>query len=156
MKQLSEYRTLLLERLERSAREFRAAVLSVGDAAAPLNGGWNAHQLAVHARDVEKFVYGARIRRSLSEDDPLFENFDGDAWMASHYDPNEPLAYVLDELAASVSQTVASLKDLDGQGWNRPSQHQTYGSGFTTQTWAERSLAHIEEHLATVRKDGRE
>jgi hypothetical protein len=26
------------------------------------------------------------------------------------------------------------------------------GGGFTTQIWSERALAHIEEHLAAVRK----
>ena len=153
MKQLIEYRRLLVERLEASVREFRAALQSAADAA-PRSDGWNVHQIAVHARDVEKLVYGSRIRRSLAEENPLFENFDGDAWMAAHYDSNEPLASVLDELTASALQTVALLKELDADGWNRPSQHQTYGSGFTTQTWAERSLAHIEEHLATVKIPG--
>lgn len=155
MEQLNEYRAHLLDRLEESAREFRAACLSVNEANAPQAEAWSTHQLAVHTRDVEKMVYGARIRRSIAEENPTFENFDGDAWMAEHYDPNEPLASILDELVDSVSQTVDSIRALPPETWSRPSQHETYGGGFSTQTWVERSLAHIEEHLATVKQASR-
>jgi len=151
MEQLNEYRAHLLDRLEESVREFRAAVQSVKDANAPQADGWSAHQIAVHTRDVEKMVYGMRIRRSIAEDNPIFENFDGDAWMVEHYDPNESLASMLDELVDSVSQTVATLRPLPPETWSRPSQHETYGGGFTTHTWVERSLAHIEEHLETIK-----
>ena len=152
MEQLAEYRVHLLDRLEESVREFRAAVQSREEAGAPREGEWSTHQIAVHTRDVEKMVYGARIRRSLAEENPVFENFDGDAWMAEHYDPREPLASILDGLVDSVSQTVATLRALPPEAWSRPSRHAAYGAGFTTQTWVERSLAHIEEHLEAVRK----
>lgn len=150
MEQLNDYRTHLLDRLEESIRKFRAAVQSANEAKPVHADEWNAHQIAVHTRDVEKMVYGARIRRSITEDNPTFENFDGDRWMAEHYDANEPLASILDELVDSVSQTVATLRTLPPETWSRPSQHETYGGGFTTQTWVERSLAHIEEHLKTI------
>ena len=151
MEQLLEYRQQLLAHLEESARKFRSACqTAVNPAVAREPGGWSIHQIAVHTRDAEKMVYGARIRRSLEEENPLFQNFDGDAWMAQHYDPNEPLAAVLDELVDSVAQNVAHLRKLPSEAWTRPSQHETYGTGFTTQTWVERSLAHIEEHLKTV------
>ena len=106
--------------------------------------------MAAHTRDVEKMVYGLRIRRTLEEDDPLFENFDGDAYMAAHYNPDEPLASILDGLAASVRDAVARLRSLPPEAWTRPSRHETYGSGFTAQTWVERALAHVEEHLRAV------
>ena len=150
MEQLNEYRTHLLDRLEGSAREFRAAVQSAHEAKHVHAEGWSAHQIAVHTRDVEKMVYGARIRRSIAEENPLFENFDGDAWMAEHYDANEPLASILDELVDSVFQTVAALRALPPEAWSRASRHETYGEGFTTQTWVERSLAHLDEHLKTI------
>ena len=149
MEQLIEYRAQLLKRLEESAREFCQACLDA-PARTVAAEAWSVHQLAAHTRDVEKFVYGARIRRSMTEANPLFMNFDGDAWMAEHYDPGEPLASILNELAASVSQTVALLRAAPPEAWSRPSQHETYGANFTTQTWVERSLAHIEEHMKTV------
>ena len=150
MEQLNEYRTRLLDRLEKSARDFRSAVQSAQEARPVHAEEWSAHQIAVHTRDVEQMVYGARIRRSIAEENPLFENFDGDAWMAEHYDANEPLASILDGLVDSVLQTVAILRALPPEAWTRPSRHETYGAGFSTQTWVERSLAHIEEHLMAV------
>ena len=154
MEQLNEYRNQLLARLEESAREFRAACLSVKEPNAPHADGWSVHQLAVHTRDVHTMVYGARILRTITEENPLFENFDGDAWMAGHYDPDEPLASIVDGLAASVSETVAALRPLAPEAWSRPSRHETYGGGFTTQTWVERALAHMEEHLETIKQQG--
>ena len=44
------------------------------------------------------------------------------------------------------------LRALPAEAWSRESRHATMGSGFTLQTWVERGLAHIEEHVETVRK----
>ena len=49
------------------------------------------HQLAVHTHDVDKIVYRVHARRTIKEDNPEFPNFDGDAYMAEHYDAKEPL-----------------------------------------------------------------
>lgn len=153
MKELDEYRERLVHRLLEAANEFRAACLAVNDPGKPIEkGGWNVHQLAAHTRDVDKMAYGARARRTLAEDNPLFPSFDGDAYMAQHYDPNEPLSHVLDEFAASIQSLAAELRKMPEGGWARPARHETLGSNFTLQTWVERSLQHIEEHLATVQK----
>lgn len=151
MEQLLEYRSHLLDRFEEATRQFREAVETATQPNVPREAnGWSVHQLAAHTRDVEKMVYGLRVRRTLEEDDPLFENFDGDAFMAAHYNPEEPLASILDELADSVRANVARLRSLPPEAWTRPSRHETYGAGFTAQTWVERALAHMEEHLKSV------
>lgn len=153
MNQLLEYRVKLVDQLETAAQEFRAACLAVADPFRPVGeGGWTTHQLAVHTRDVEEMVYGVRIRRTLEEDQPVFQNFDGDAWLAEYYTPDEPLASILDELSAAVKRTAALLRDLPPEGWGRESSHEVYGGGFTLQAWVERGLAHIHEHLETVKK----
>jgi len=153
MKQLLEYRAKLIEQLEAAAEEFRTTCLTARDPFKVLDDdGWNTHQLAVHTRDTESLVYGWRIRRMLEEDQPIFQDFDGETWMAEHYNPDEPLASVLDELTASVKATAALLKNLPPKAWSRESSHEVYGGGFTLQTWVERDLAHIREHLQTVEK----
>jgi hypothetical protein len=152
MDQLLEYRQCLLTRYEAAAHNFRTAVETATNPNVPYEAdGWSVHQIAFHARDVEKMVYGLRVRRTLEEDNPLFENFDGDAWMAEHYRADEPLASILDELAGSVQAAAARLMRLPPEAWTRESRHATYGGGFTAQTWVERALAHIEEHLKSVR-----
>jgi hypothetical protein len=153
MNQLLEYRSKLVDQLESVVEEFRAACLAVGDPFQPVDeGGWDTHQLAAHTRDVDRLVYGLRVRRAAEEDQPVFQNFDGDAWMAEHYSPDEPLASILDELVASVKETAAILQGLSPESWARESSHEVYGGGFTLQTWVERGLAHIREHLETVKK----
>ena len=152
MEELIEYRKQLMGRLAAAAKEFRTACLAVKDPFAPIEAGWNVHQLAVHTRDTDKFVYGVRARRTIMEDNPEFQNFDGDEYMATHYDPKEPLQTIVNDLVSSIDELTKMLRGLSGEAWGRESRHATQGSGFSLQVWVERSLKHIEEHLVTVKK----
>ena len=153
MKELTEYRTNLIGRLVEAAHEFRSECLSVQDAFTPVDeGGWTVDQLAAHVRDVDKLVYGARVRRTAAEHNPEFQNFDGEAYMAQHYSPGEPLKETLEELVTEVESLAAFLGELPGEGWARLSSHIMLGRGLTLQSWVEKDLAHIEEHLATIRR----
>jgi len=152
MKELHEYRTNLLDKLVSTTREFREACLAV-DAHKPVEqGGWDVHQIAAHTRAVNDLVYGLRAKRTAREENPEFQNFDGDAYMAEQYDPAEPLDKMLDGFVENVEALYEFLKSLPVEAWSRESRHRTYGRGFTMQTWVERDLAHIEEHLETVKK----
>ncbi|HAX71089.1 MAG TPA: hypothetical protein DCY14_15855 [Anaerolineae bacterium] len=154
MKELLEYREKLIARLGEAAAEFCAACESFADPSTNVEGEWNVHQIAAHTRDGERFVYGARIRRTLSEDNPEFPSFNADHWMAEHYKADEPLASVLGEFSASIAGMCSALKEMPQEGWSRLSRHETLGSGLTLQLWVERSLAHIEEHLQSLKKVG--
>jgi hypothetical protein len=150
VKELQEYRTNLLNRFVQVAQEFRLACLAAKDAFTPINGGWSIHQIAVHARDVDQLVYGSRARRTATEENPEFQNFDGDTYMAEHYSANEPLNKILDELVNNVESLVNVLRELPDEAWSRVSSHVSLGHGFTLQAWVERGLAHLEEHLGTI------
>jgi hypothetical protein len=153
MKELTEYRVNLMQRLEDTANAFRAECLHVSDPYAPLNAdGWNVHQIAVHTRDVDELVYGLRARRTAVEENPEFPNFDGDAYMAANYNSSEPLEEVLDGFIANVHALVELLRALPMEAWSRVSRHTTLGHDLTLQNWVEKDLAHIQEHLATVKK----
>jgi hypothetical protein len=152
MKELLEYRVNLMEKLEEAAKAFRAACLAVQDPYAPLEeGGWNVHQIAVHTRDIDKLVYGLRVRRTAMEDNPEFPNFNGEAYLADHYDPKESLRELLDGFVRSVEALIELLRALPPEAWSRVSRHTTLGKGLTLQTWVEKNLGHIEEHLEAVR-----
>ena len=153
MKELTEYRRNLIEKLVNAAKDFRAACLAVTDPYAPLGAGeWNVHQVAVHTRDIDKLVYGLRARRTVEEENPEFQNFDGDKYMVEHYDANESLDGLLNGFVENVETLTKRLRALPDEAWARQSRHATLGSGFTLQTWVERSLAHIGEHVEAVKK----
>lgn len=153
MKELLEYRTSLVNRLVAATEEFCAACLAVKDAGEPLSQGeWNVHRVAVHVRDVDKLVYRERARRTANEANPEFQAFDGDAHMAEHYSAAEPLPDVLTELRSNIHDLAAWLRNLPVEAWSRESRHATLGDGFTLQTWVERDLAHIEEHMQAVKR----
>jgi hypothetical protein len=151
LKELLEYRKSLIDRLVTVANEFRSECLGVQDQLAPIEGGWNTHQIAVHTRDIDHLVYGARARKTAAEDNPEFPNFNGEAYMAEHYSASEPLKEITDGLVEHVEDLARMLRDLPTQAWSRESRHATLGHGLTLQTWVERDLAHIREHLQTVK-----
>ena len=153
MKELTEYRTLLINKLVASAKDFQAACLAVKDPFAPLEAdGWNIHQVAAHTRDIDQLVYGMRAQRTAKEDNPEFQNFDGDQYTRDHYSANESLPELLARFVQNVETLAELLRGLPAEAWSRVSRHAKLGNGFTLQTWVERDLAHIEEHLETVRK----
>ena len=153
MKELAEYRMKLMERLAEAAKAFRRECLALQDPYAPLEEeGWNTHQVAAHTRDVDRLVYGLRARRTALEDNPEFPNFDGNAYMAENYDPAESLSELLDGFVESVESLIELLRALPVEAWSRESRHATLGSGFTLQAWVERNLAHIQEHLESVKQ----
>ena len=151
MKELFAYREKLVARVKEAAEEFRAACLSYKEPHTKVEGDWTVHQLASHTRDVDKFIYGERIRRTLNEENPVFEGFDADAWMTEHYDENEPFEKILDDLSNSLAELVNILSTMTVDGWSRVSTHKESGSGKTLQLWVERNLRHVEEHLKTVK-----
>lgn len=153
MKEISGYRTQLISKLIASAREFQEVCLVVQNPFASVEeGGWNVHQVAAHVRDVDQFVYGLRTKRTAEEDNPTFSNFDGDAYAREYYAPDESLEQMLDGFMRSIESLADMLRNLPPEAWSRVSRHEKLGENLTLQLWVERSLAHIKEHLETVRK----
>jgi len=153
MKELFEYREKMIGRIAEAADEFRAACEGFKDPFIRVEGEWTVHQLASHTRDVDKLIYGERIRRTLKEENPEFESFDADSWMAEHYDKHESLAKILGDLSANTDELLNILNTMPVEAWSRESRHTTSGSGLTLQLWVERNLAHVEEHLQTLNRN---
>ncbi len=151
MEELLEYRQRFLDTLAAAPEELQAAAKAVRDPSKPLEGSnWNLHQIVFHMRDVNEHVYLPRLRRIIHEDDPTFENFDADDWMAAHYKPHESLKTILAGFARQCIGTAEWLRGLPSDAWSRCGTHPSLGT-HTFQWWAERALAHIHEHLATMK-----
>jgi hypothetical protein len=150
MKELLEYRVFLVNRFCQAAVEFREACESL-DPSTKFDGEWTLHQIAAHVRDLNHLVYEKRVREIIVEENPLFENFDPEAWMMSHYEPNEPMEKILDEFKANVDALCETLSALPVAAWSRESRHETIGDKLPLQLWVERGLAHIEDHLKEIK-----
>ena len=156
MKELAEYRVNLIKKLEGSAQAFREECLKANNPYAPFDAaGWNVHQIAVHTRDVDELVYGLRARRTAVDENPEFPNFDGEAYMSANYNSSEPLNEIVDSLVENVRALVELLRAIPLEAWSRVSRHTTLGSEITLQTWVEKDLAHIQEHLETIREQNK-
>ena len=145
----------LPEKMLAAAETFRTACLAVDDDKTPLEAdGWNVHQLASHTRDVEIHVYGARMRRTVEEENPEFQDFDAEGWMAENYNPDEPFSEMLGHFMTSVQDAADWLHALPSEAWDRESRHElAKDSIFTLKDWVERDIAHIEEHLKTIEEN---
>ena len=53
---------------------------------------------------------------------------------------------------SNVNELCVILTGLPRGAWSRESRHAELGGGLTLQLWVERGLAHIEEHLKTVKQ----
>jgi hypothetical protein len=148
--ELYEYRANLLARTLAAAGEFCLLCQQSADPFRPLSkNSWNVHQIAVHVRDVDRQVYGMRLRQAVAQEHPIFQNFDGEAWLSAHYDPAEPLEKILEEFQSRIHTLVGWLASLPPTAWSRLTRHEVYGE-FAMQAWVERGLAHIEEHIRAI------
>lgn len=149
-KELLEYRARLVEHIRQSAAAFCQACRALPNPGQPLAPGeWSAHQVAAHLRDVNRQVYGLRLRRTLTEDQPSFENFDADIWAQTAYQAAEALEDILTSLQTELEDLLQTLEAQPPAAWARLSRHATLGQ-IALQGWLERLAAHLEEHRQSL------
>lgn len=150
MEELLEYRQRMVMKIASAPEKIEAAILRIKDPTLPLeSGGWNLHQVVAHMRDVNRHVYLPRLHRIIDEDNPMFENFDGEAWMVEHYQLQEPIRKLVTDFNEQCLSSADWLKTLPLEAWNRPGRHPSFGK-HSLQWWVERTLAHINEHLSQL------
>ena len=109
---------------------------------------WSPLEYAAHVRDVHR-VFAGRLRLMLSEDDPLFANWDQDAAAAAgRYGEQDPAA-VASELVVAAAEATELYGSVQGDQWDRPGRRSN-GSVFTTLSLARYHLHDVEHHLFDV------
>jgi hypothetical protein len=71
--------------------------------------------------------------------------------MTAIYDKDEPLSKIVSDFLENIQDLCKTLQAVPREAWSRESRHETMGGELTLQLWAERNLAHIEEHLLTLK-----
>jgi DinB superfamily len=106
----------------------------VGVRVRPAEGVWSPLEYGCHVRDVFR-IYDQRLGLLLTEDDPLFPNWDQDETaVAERYGEQDP-ATVARELQDAGTAVAAHFDEVRGDQWDRPGRRSD-GADFTVATFA--------------------
>jgi hypothetical protein len=155
MDELYDYRQRLLERYETITEDLERVLRQVHpqDWHRSLEpGSWSPHQILAHIRDAGVHEFFPCIRNMLGQVMTSIDCFDREAWMAAHYNPDEPPEAIWSEFHRLHAAYLEQLRELPSAGWSRSGRHPTWGMR-TLQWWVEQSLAHIEEHLRQLKSE---
>ncbi|MGH3262647.1 MAG: DinB family protein, partial [Trebonia sp.] len=114
----------------------------------PRSDRWSPLEYGCHVRDVLK-LYDYRLGLMLTEDDPLYPNWDQDETaVADRYDTQDP-ATVADELAAAAEASATSFAAVGDAQWDRPGRRGD-GAAFTVESFTRYFLHDPVHHLYDV------
>jgi hypothetical protein len=104
---------------------------------------WSPLEYGCHVRDVFR-LYDHRLQLMLTEDDPLFPNWDQDETaVADKYGEQDPRT-VAAELTAAGAALADRFATVSGETWQRPGRRSD-GAAFTVETFG-RYLVHDPVH----------
>lgn len=110
---------------------------------------WSPLEYACHVRDVFR-LFDVRLGLMLTEDDPLFANWDqAETAVAERYGEQDP-GVVAGELAAAAETVAASFAAVDGEQWERRGRRSD-GAVFTVRSFGRYFVHDPVHHLADVR-----
>jgi hypothetical protein len=137
------------EMIVANAAAWQQALTGPGDAGTrPAPDKWSPLEYGCHVRDVFR-LYDQRLELMLSQDDPLFPNWDQDATaVADRYAEQEPVqvATALSEAGQAIAGRFAGV--TDGQ-WQRTGRRSD-GAAFTVETFARYFIHDPVHHLYDV------
>jgi hypothetical protein len=111
---------------------------------------WSALEYACHVRDVFR-IYDGRLDRMLTEDDPLYPNWDQDATaIEERYGQQDPL-HVAGELEVAASRLAERFEQVSGDQWLRVGRRSD-GARFTVDSFSRYQIHDVVHHLDDVAK----
>jgi DinB family protein len=114
----------------------------------PAAGKWSALEYGCHVRDVLR-LYDQRLSLMLTEDGPLFPNWDQDVTaIADRYSEQDPIATAR-ELATAADVIAAHFAGLAPEQWQRTGSRSD-GAHFTVESFARYFVHDPVHHLYDV------
>ena len=117
--------------------------------ARPNASTWSPLEYAGHVRDVHG-VFAERLNLMLTEDDPVFGDWDQDAAAIDANDNQSDPTQVLQDLRAAANHAAEQYQALTAEQWQRPGRRSD-GAPFTGVTLARYHLHDVVHHLQDVR-----
>ena len=131
-----------------NAAAWREPLAAAGAARRPRPDKWSALEYGCHVRDVLR-LYDYRLILMLTEDDPLFPNWDQDETaVAGRYQEQDP-AEVDAALQQAAQAIAASFAAVTGDQWARTGRRGD-GASFTVETFARYFVHDPVHHLYDV------
>jgi hypothetical protein len=109
---------------------------------------WSALEYGCHVRDACQ-IFTTRLDLMLTQDDPLFPNWDQDSTAVQARYGDQLPAQVADELTATAATLAARFDQVSGQQWQRTGSRSD-GARFTVASFARYFLHDPVHHLFDV------
>ncbi len=91
-------------------------------------GGFSFVEHVWHLADLEREGYGVRIRRLLSEDEPILSNFDGGRVAEERVYQRRDLADGLLAFTAARTRNLQMLREVSNADWKKSAEQEGMGS----------------------------
>ena len=148
-------RLALIEAYESGPAEVDRALTEIGRDAfdrRPPDGSWSAREVVHHLADSE-MRSAIRLRRLLSEDDPVILGYDEAAYATVFRYAERPMEPALAAFRASRSTTAQILRLLDDAAFARGGTHAESGR-YGVEHWLRIYARHAHEHADQIRIAG--
>jgi hypothetical protein len=120
-------------------------------AAHPIAEKWSAREIVHHLADSET-ASAIRLRKLLTEDRPLIQGYDQDAYAVRlQYNEREDTAPALEALHAARANTAQLLERMTDADWHRAGEH-TESGRYTVEDWLNIYAVHAHNHAAQIHR----
>ena len=118
--------------------------------AKPLPGKWSACEIVQHLADSEMRA-AIRLRQLLTEDRPVIQSYDQEAYAARLNYNARDIAPALDAFRGARASTAQLLAHMSDEDWAREGTHPDHPR-YTADNWLEIYAAHAHDHAAQIRR----
>ena len=117
-------------------------------AAHPIPGKWSAREIVHHLADSES-ISAQRLRRLLSEEHPIIQGYDQEAYAVLLRYNLRDHAPALDFFRAARETTLQLLREMGDDDWMRTGWHTESGL-YTATTWLKIYAVHAHNHAGQI------
>jgi hypothetical protein len=123
---------------------------ATGLTARPIPGKWSAAEIVHHLADSET-TSAQRLRKLLTEEHPVIQGYDQEAWAVRLRYNERELAPALEAFRAARATTAQLLPGMSEADWTREGWH-TESGRYTAETWLRIYAVHAHNHAAQIRR----
>ena len=113
------------------------------------SGEWTPRQIAHHLADSE-MMSALRIRRLLSEDEPVIHGYD-EAAFARKLTTDRPIEPSIEAMRWARESTAQLLERMTEEDWRRVGTHTESGS-YSAEDWLNIYAAHAHDHAGQIKR----